>query len=152
MRFLTAVALALVMLWVPVDASGQDASGQEVTIEAVEMTTRQGSGLFGYSRSIKFRSRNNTSRTIVAWRGDLQIRDPFGDVIWDSSHCVPSPSLFFRITHHCEPLIFGDDSDLPPNGTAEESHNIYSVDPSLSSGGYELKDLTFLWTNLRVAY
>ena len=149
MRFLTAVALALVMLWVPVDASGQ-----EVTIEAVEVddATYVTKGDHSFHRSMTFRSRNNTSRTIVAWRGDLQIRDPFGDVIWDSTHCVPSPSLFFRITHHCEPLIFGDDSDLPPNGTAEESHNIYSVDPSLSSGGYELKDMEFLWTNLRVAY
>ena len=145
MRFLTAVALALVMLWVPVDASGQ-----EVTIEAVEVGKTYLTD--GFHRSMTFRSRNNTSRTIVAWRGDLQIRDPFGNVIWDSTHCVPSPSLIFRTTHHCEPLIFGDDSDLPPNGTAEESHNIYSVGPSLSSGGYELKDMEFLWTNLRVAY
>ena len=149
MRFLTAVALALVMPWVPVDASGQ-----EVTIEAVEMddATYSTKGDHGFHRSMTFRSRNNTSRTIVAWRGDLQIRDPFGDVIWDSTHCVPSPSLIFRTTHHCEPLIFGEDSDLPPNGTAEESHNIYSMGPNSSLVEYELRDMKFLWTNLRVAY
>ena len=134
------------MLWVLVDASGQ-----EVTIEAVEVgdTTYLTDG---FHRSMTFRSRNNTSRTIVAWRGDLQIEDPFGGVICDSTHCVPSPSLIFRTTHHCEPLIFGDDSDLPPNGTAEESHNIYSMGPNSSLVEYELKDMEFLWTKLRLAY
>ena len=145
MKFITAVALAAVMLWVPVDASGQKG-----TIEAVEVGKTYLTD--GFHRSMTFRSRNNTSRTIVAWRGDLQIRDPLGNVIWDSTHCVFSGGLIFPTTHHCEPLIFGDDSDLPPNGTAEESHNIYSMGPNSSLVEYELRDMKFLWTNLRVAY
>jgi hypothetical protein len=146
MRFLTAVALAAVMLWVPVDASGQ-----EVTIEAVEMTTPQGSEYYGYSQSIKFRSRNNTSRPIVAWRGDLRISNPFGELIWDSTECVGHfDTRGTPITSHCEPLLFGGESDLSPNGTDEQYQRLWYRGNGMD--GYEVKDLTFLWTNLRVAY
>jgi|GEM_PF-6705150 hypothetical protein len=79
MRFISAVALAAVMLWVPVDVSGQ--SGQEVTMTAVDIR-------YSSINFITFVTRNSTSRTIVAWRGNLQIINLFGDVIWTDELAV----------------------------------------------------------------
>ena len=126
MRFLTAVALAVVMLWVPVDASGQ-----EVTIEAVEMRIDATNEAY-----IIFESRNQTSRTIVAWRGNLQISNPFGDLIWERE------------------VIFGKEGDLPPNGRNRNERLTASryTRSGFRLWDYELKDLEFVWTKIQVAY
>jgi len=131
MRFVTAVALATVMLWVPVDVSGQ--SGQEVTIETVEMHTMSGLPLRTY---ITFRTRNNTSRTIVAWRGHLEIRSPFDELIWEGD------------------LLFGEDNDLL---FGEEVISAKRMDYQNKIAGfdfedYQATDLKLRWSNLEVAY
>ena len=127
MRFIGAVALALVMLWVPVDASGQ--SGQEVTITAVEMR------FISATPYVTFESRNYTSRTIVVWRGNLQVRNPFGDVIWEGE------------------LIFGEATDLPPTGMSrkEQRLNPSSISPGFDFRDYQVKDMIFRWA-VQVAY
>ena len=85
---------------------------------------------------ITFESRNNTARTIVAWRGNLQIINPFGDVILERE------------------LIFGEEADLPANGTNRSER--WMQDRYETAGfdleDYQPKDMKFLWTNLRVAY
>ena len=107
------------------------ASGQEVTIEAVEMR-------FSGGPHVTFVTRNNTSRTIVAWRANLRIRDPFGDVAWESPN----------------PVVFGGESDLPPNGSSREEIRLSPapLKPGFSFGDYQVKDLYFSWSGLRVAY
>ena len=125
MRFLTAVALAAVMLWVPVDASGQ-----EVTITAVEMRLISGTSY------ITFLTRNNTSRTIVAWRGHLEIRSPFDELIWEGD------------------LTFGERNDVPANGSVRNQHRMLT---SYEKTGFDLedyqaKDMELLWTKVQVAY
>ena len=129
MRFISAVALAAVMLWVPVDASGQDASGQEVTIEAVRMLHTD----ILRSTLIDFESRNNTSRTIVAWRGNLEILNPFGESLIEVE------------------LLLGENGDLSPRGTHVERFHMgdYSRD---RLEGYEVTDLRLRLTDLEVAY
>ena len=126
MRFVTAVALAAVMLWVPVDASGQ-----EVTITAVEM--RLIAATYPY---ITFLTRNNTSRTIVAWRGHLEIRSPFDELIWEGD------------------LLFGEDNDLL---FGEEVISAKRMDYQNEIAGfdfedYQATDLKLRWSNLEVAY
>ena len=111
------------------------ASGQEVTIEAVEMRVSVGGSAVLY---VTFVTRNNTSRTIVAWRANLQISNPFGDVIWESPI----------------PIVFGGESDLPPNWFSREEirlHDGYRKS-GFSYSDYQVKDLDFLWSGLRVAY
>ena len=131
MRFVTAVALATVMLWVPVDVSGQ--SGQEVTIETVEMHTMSGLPLRTY---ITFRTRNNTSRTIVAWRGHLEIRSPFDELIWEGD------------------LIFGEDNDVPANGSVRSEHRMPTGNETAGFDleDYQAKDMELIWTKVQVAY
>ena len=127
MRFVSAVALATVMLWVPVDASGQ-----EVTITAVEMRTDS-----FHENYITFVTRNNNSSTIVAWRDNLQIRNPFGDLIWENGG-----------------LIFGEDGDLPPKVTnRKERFMSHAYEPTgFYLADYQVEDMTFHWTNVQVAY
>ena len=126
MRFITAVALALVMLWVPVDASGQ-----EVTITAVEMRTDS-----FHENYITFVTRNNTSRTIVAWRGHLEIRSPFDELIWEGD------------------LIFGEDNDVPANGSVRSEHRMSTNNETegFNVEDYQVKDMEFLWTKVQVRY
>ena len=126
MRFITAVALATVMLWVPVDASGQ-----EVTITAVEMRTD-----FFHENYITFLTRNNTSRTIVAWRGHLEIRSPFGELIWEGD------------------LMFGEDSDLLSGETvrSEKRMDYRNKKSGFDLLDYQATDLELIWTDVQVAY
>ena len=126
MKFITAAVLALVMLWVPVDASGQ-----EVTITAVEMRTDN-----FHENYITFLTRNNTSRTIVAWRGHLEIRSPFDELIWEGD------------------LIFGEDNDVPANGSVRSEHRMSTNNETegFNLDDYQSKDMEFLWTKLRLAY
>ena len=125
MRFLTAVALAAVMLWVPVDASGQ-----EVTITAVEMV------VIGSTPYITFLTRNNTSRTIVAWRGHLEIRSPFDELIWEGD------------------LLFGEDNDVPANGSVRSENRMSTNNETegFNVEDYQVKDMEFLWTKVQVRY
>ena len=125
MRFLTAVALAAVMLWVPVDASGQ-----EVTITAVEMRLISGTSY------ITFLTRNNTSRTIVAWRGHLEIRSPFGELIWEGD------------------LMFGEHSDLLSGETvrSEKRMDHANTKSGFNLLDYQATDLELIWTAVQVAY
>ena len=126
MRFVSAVALATVMLWVPVDASGQ-----EVTITAVEMRTDS-----FHENYITFLTRNNTSRTIVAWRGHLEIRSPFDELIWEGD------------------LIFGEDNDVPANGSVRSEHRMSTNNETegFNLDDYQSKDMEFLWTKVQVRY
>jgi len=125
MRFVSAVALALVMLWVPVDASGQ-----EVTIEAVSRRVILGTSF------MTFESRNNTSRTIVAWRGHLEIRSPFGELIWEGD------------------LLFGEDSDLLGGETvrSEKTMDYRNKKSGFDLLDYQATDLELIWTDVQVAY
>ena len=132
MRFVTAVALAAVMLWVPVDVSGQ-----EVTITAVEMRREY---LFtqpmGWANFVTFETRNNTSRTIVAWRGHLEIRSPFGELIWEGD------------------LMFGEDSDLLSGETvrSEKRMDYRNKKSGFDLLDYQATDLELIWTDVQVAY
>lgn len=114
------------------------ASGQEVTIEGVEMRLiATASTTYKPVVYVTFVTRNNTSRTIVAWRANLQISNPFGDVIWESPI----------------PIVFGGEGDLPPNGSSREEirlHDGWKIGFSYSD--YQVKDLDFRWSGLRVAY
>ena len=125
MRFITAVALALVMLWVPVDVSGQD-----VTITAVEMR------VISITPYITFLTRNNTSRTIVAWRGHLEIRSPFDELIWEGD------------------LLFGEDNDVPANGSVRSENRMSTNNETegFNVEDYQVKDMEFLWTKVQVRY
>ena len=136
MRFLTAVALAVVMLWVPVDASGQ-----EVTIEAVSQQSGYpeldpSSSTWVSNTFMTFESRNNTSRTIVAWRGHLEIRSPFDELIWEGD------------------LIFGEDNDVPANGSVRSEHRMSTNNETegFNLDDYQSKDMEFLWTKVQVRY
>ena len=125
MRFVTAVALAAVMLWVPVDGSGQD-----VTITAVEMR------VISITPYITFLTRNNTSRTIVAWRGHLEIRSPFDELIWEGD------------------LLFGEDNDVPANGSVRSENRMSTNNETegFNVEDYQVKDMEFLWTKVQVRY
>ena len=125
MRFVTAVALAAVMLWVPVDVSGQD-----VTITAVEMR------VISITPYITFLTRNNTSRTIVAWRGHLEIRSPFDELIWEGD------------------LLFGEDNDVPANGSVRSENRMSTNNETegFNLDDYQSKDMEFLWTKVQVRY
>ena len=125
MRFVTAVALAAVMLWVPVDVSGQD-----VTITAVEMR------VISITPYITFLTRNNTSRTIVAWRGHLEIRSPFDELIWEGD------------------LLFGEDSDLLGGETvrSEKTMDYRNKKSGFDLLDYQATDLELIWTDVQVAY
>ena len=127
MRFVTAVALATVMLWVPVDVSGQ--SGQEVTITAVDLRHSP-------NNYITFVTRNNTSRTIVAWRGHLEIRSPFDELIWEGD------------------LLFGEDNDVPANGSVRSENRMSTNNETegFNVEDYQVKDMEFLWTKVQVRY
>ena len=136
MRFITAVALATVMLWVPVDASGQ-----EVTIEAVSQQSGYpeldpSSSTWVSNTFMTFESRNNTSRTIVAWRGHLEIRSPFDELIWEGD------------------LIFGEDNDVPANGSVRSEHRMSTNNETegFNLDDYQSKDMEFLWTKVQVRY
>ena len=136
MRFITAVALATVMLWVPVDASGQ-----EVTIEAVSQQSGYpeldpSSSTWVSNTFMTFESRNNTSRTIVAWRGHLEIRSAFGELIWEGD------------------LMFGEDSDLLSGETVRsEKRMVYRNKKSgFDLLDYQATDLELIWTDVQVAY
>jgi hypothetical protein len=123
------------MLWVPVDASGQ-----EVTIEAVSQQVgailRHRDGASSNISDMTFESRNNTSRTIVAWRGHLEIRSPFGELIWEGD------------------LMFGEDSDLLSGETVRSEKRMDY--PNTKSGfdllDYQATDLELIWTDVQVAY
>ena len=137
MRFITAVALAAVMLWVPVDGVAQE---PEVTITAVEIRFDE-EPIEGFRSDTEFpfmifETRNNTPRTIVAWRGNLEIRSPFEDVIWAAE------------------LIFGDEGDLGPNRVSRQEHLLhpYSRVPGFDLKDYEVKDMVLRWTDLQVVY
>ena len=125
MRFIPAVALAVIMLWVPVDVSGQD-----VTITAVEMR------VISITPYITFLTRNNTSRTIVAWRGHLEIRSPFDELIWEGD------------------LLFGEDNDVPANGSVRSENRMSTNNETegFNVEDYQVKDMEFLWTKVQVAY
>ena len=125
MKFVTAVALAAVMLWVPVDVSGQD-----VTITAVEMR------VISITPYITFLTRNNTSRTIVAWRGHLEIRSPFDELIWEGD------------------LLFGEDNDVPANGSVRSENRMSTNNETegFNLDDYQSKDMEFLWTKVQVRY
>ena len=136
MRFITAVALATVMLWVPVDASGQ-----EVTIEAVSQQSGYpeldpSSSTWVSNTFMTFESRNNTSRTIVAWRGHLEIRSPFDELIWEGD------------------LIYGEDNDVPANGSVRSEHRMPTGNETAGFDleDYQAKDMELLWTKVQVAY
>ena len=125
MRFIPAVALAVIMLWVPVDVSGQD-----VTITAVEMR------VISITPYITFLTRNNTSRTIVAWRGHLEIRSPFDELIWEGD------------------LLFGEDNDVPANGSVRSENRMSTNNETegFNVEDYQVKDMEFLWTKVQVRY
>ena len=113
------------------------ASGQEVTIEAIEWRYEA----FSAWHHVTFRTNNNTDRTVVAWRGRLVIKNPFGDIIWSHQR------------------IFGDESDIPPRGTDLSEigllPNGINLNASLGRynlGDYQFKDLNFTWTDIQVAY
>ena len=136
MRFVSAVALALVMLWVPVDASGQ-----EVTIEAVSQQSGYpeldpSSSTWVSNTFMTFESRNNTSRTIVAWRGHLEIRSPFDELIWEGD------------------LLFGEDNDVPANGSVRSENRMSTNNETegFNVEDYQVKDMEFLWTKVQVRY
>jgi hypothetical protein len=133
MRFITAVSLATVMLWVPVDGVAQE---QEVTITAVEIRFVEQRPSREEFPFMTFETRNNTPRTIVAWRGNLQIRNPFEDVIWEG------------------PFIFGDEGDLAPNRVSRQEHLLhpYFHVPGFDLKDYEVKDMILRWTDLQVVY
>ena len=103
------------------------ASGQEVTIEAVAEDRRPGAT----ARYFTFETTNRTQRTIKAWRGTLQIRNPFGELVWIGQ------------------LIFGDDSDLAPNGSNRKK---VWMDRARLLVDYQFEDLRFTWVDLQVAY
>ena len=126
MRFVSAVALAVIMLWVPVDASGQ-----EVTITAVEMRRN-----YAFVNYVTFETRNNTSRTIVAWRGHLEIRSPFDELIWEGD------------------LLFGEDNDVPANGSVRSENRMSTNNETegFNVEDYQVKDMEFLWTKVQVRY
>jgi hypothetical protein len=101
-----------------------------VTITAVEMR------IIATTPYITFLTRNNTSRTIVAWRGHLEIRSPFDELIWEGD------------------LIFGENNDVPANGTNRNEHIMFG---SYEKTGFDLKDyqakdMKLLWTKVQVAY
>jgi hypothetical protein len=126
------------MLVVALVALGSvNVSGQGVTIEATQLRLSS-----TYSSYVTFRTTNNTGRAVVAWRGNLQIRNPFGDLIWEAQ------------------LIFGDEGDIPPRGTDLTEHWLMdnhqqtnrSAGTSHKLRDYEFKDLKFTWTDIQVAY
>jgi len=131
----------ILMLVVALMAMGSvSVSGQGVTIEATQMRLSN-----TYQSYVTFRTTNNTGRAVVAWRGNLQIRNPFGDLIWSAQ------------------LIFGDESDISPRGTdlSEQrlmaNHEQPFMQDGLQKGTYSLqdyqfKDLRFTWSNVQVAY
>ena len=125
MIFVVAIALAAILLWVPVDASGQ-----EVTITAVEMR------IIATTPYITFLTRNNTSRTIVAWRGHLEIRSPFDELIWEGD------------------LLFGEDNDVPANGSVRSENRMSTNNETegFNVEDYQVKDMEFLWTKVQVRY
>ena len=100
------------------------ASGQEVTIEAVAEKRVGAVSVF-----FTFETTNRTQRTIKAWRGTLEIRNPFGEVVWSGQ------------------MLFGEDGDLAPNGSNRKE---FWMDSDL--GVYQFEDLRFTWVDLQVAY
>ena len=133
MKFLTAVAL--VMLWVPVDASGQGVTIEAVSQQVGALVLHRDGGQAEIP-DMTFESRNNTSRTIVAWRGHLEIRSPFGELIWEGD------------------LMFGEHSDLLSGETVRSKKR---MDHANTKSGfnlldYQATDLELIWTDVQVAY
>ena len=83
-----------------------------------------------------FESRNNTSRTIVAWRGHLEIRSPFGELIWEGD------------------LMFGEHSDLLSGETvrSEKRMDHANTKSGFNLLDYQATDLELIWTAVQVAY
>ena len=72
----------------------------------------------------------------VAWRGHLEIRSPFDELIWEGD------------------LLFGEDNDVPANGSVRSENRMSTNNETegFNVEDYQVKDMEFLWTKVQVRY